>query len=410
MSTHILYITYDGLTDTLGQSQVLPYVMGLEEKGYTFSILSFEKPSKYPAEKGVVEELLKGKNITWYPKMYHKRFSILATVWDILTGLFFIHTLMSRQPFRAVHCRSYISAVIGMYAKNRFGVRFIFDMRGFWADERVDGGLWNLNNPIFKMVYSFFKWIEKKAILNADYVVTLTQASYLEMKTWSYVTDAVKFKIIPCCVDLNVFSTSFIDSDKLNQMKTDLDIGNKTVLSYLGSIGTWYMMDEMFAFFKILRSEKPDAVFLIITPEREEDILRMAARNHVPSTQLIIRRAQRKDVPYYLSLSSASVFFIRPTYSKISSFPTKMAEIMAMGIPLICNAGIGDVDQQVKEAKAGICLTEMNTASYTDAVEKWTQHTGNYFNRTTSINYVDRYFSLHYGVTSYFSIYQEILK
>jgi hypothetical protein len=40
---HILYITYDGLTDFLGQSQVLPYILGLEEKGYRFSILSFEK-------------------------------------------------------------------------------------------------------------------------------------------------------------------------------------------------------------------------------------------------------------------------------------------------------------------------------------------------------------------------------
>ena len=42
----VLYITYDGMTDPLGQSQVLPYLVGLSEKGYKFTILSFEKKER----------------------------------------------------------------------------------------------------------------------------------------------------------------------------------------------------------------------------------------------------------------------------------------------------------------------------------------------------------------------------
>ena len=30
-------------------------------------------------------------------------------------------------------------------------------MRGFWPDERVEGGLWNLQNPLYKLVYNYFK-------------------------------------------------------------------------------------------------------------------------------------------------------------------------------------------------------------------------------------------------------------
>jgi len=159
---HILYITYDGLTDFLGQSQVLPYILGLEEKGYRFSILSFEKSEKLIANKHIIDELIAAKNISWYPKTYHKRFSILATLWDLFIGGIFLCRLHAKDRFDGVHCRSYISAIMGLLSQKVFHTKFIFDMRGFWADERVDGGLWNLKNPVFKTVYIFFKWIEKK--------------------------------------------------------------------------------------------------------------------------------------------------------------------------------------------------------------------------------------------------------
>ena len=94
---HILYISYDGLTDFLGQSQVLPYILGLEEKGYRFSILSFEKAEKFNSNKHLIEELIANKNIVWYPKKYHKRFSILATLFDLLIGCIFMLRLHKKE-------------------------------------------------------------------------------------------------------------------------------------------------------------------------------------------------------------------------------------------------------------------------------------------------------------------------
>ena len=48
----VLYVSYDGMTDPLGQSQVLPYILGLNKKGYQFTLVSFEKPERL--EKGKV--------------------------------------------------------------------------------------------------------------------------------------------------------------------------------------------------------------------------------------------------------------------------------------------------------------------------------------------------------------------
>ena len=42
----VLYITYDGLTDPLGASQVLPYLSGMADAGIKFTVISFEKKEK----------------------------------------------------------------------------------------------------------------------------------------------------------------------------------------------------------------------------------------------------------------------------------------------------------------------------------------------------------------------------
>ena len=42
MAANILYLSYDGMTDPLGQSQVLPYLAGLSKKGFRFHLISFE--------------------------------------------------------------------------------------------------------------------------------------------------------------------------------------------------------------------------------------------------------------------------------------------------------------------------------------------------------------------------------
>ena len=41
--------------------------------------------------------------------------------------------------------------------KMSYRTKFIFDMRGFWADERVEGDLWNLKNIIIGGFIIFLK-------------------------------------------------------------------------------------------------------------------------------------------------------------------------------------------------------------------------------------------------------------
>ena len=57
-------------------------------------------------------------------------------------------------------------------------------MRGFWADERVDGKIWDLKNPVFKSIYNFFKKKEKQYFSQSDAIVSLTENGKQEILSW----------------------------------------------------------------------------------------------------------------------------------------------------------------------------------------------------------------------------------
>ncbi|HKR04294.1 MAG TPA: glycosyltransferase, partial [Bacteroidia bacterium] len=179
------------------------------------------------------------------------------------------------------------------------------------------------------------------------------------------------------------------------------------VLSYLGALGTWYMLDEMLDFFKVLLNEKPNSIFLFITPEDKNQVIQKAGEKNIPSDKLSFIRANRNDVPTLLSLSDASIFFIKPVFSKRASSPTKQGEIMSMGIPVICNSMIGDTDQIVEESGAGIVIKNFDDKHYLEAIKKF--ETIKNFNPEKLRAAAKKYFSLEKGIESYFKVYENAL-
>src|SRR5215212_6221456 len=54
----VLFISYNGMLDPLGQSQVIPYLRELARRGVRFTLLSFERPKAFtPAGVAECEQL-----------------------------------------------------------------------------------------------------------------------------------------------------------------------------------------------------------------------------------------------------------------------------------------------------------------------------------------------------------------
>ena len=81
-STGVLYISYDGMTDNLGQSQVIPYLQGLSKKGYSIHLLSCEKPANFEKRQNHISKLLQKSGIVWHPIQYTAKPPVISTLYD----------------------------------------------------------------------------------------------------------------------------------------------------------------------------------------------------------------------------------------------------------------------------------------------------------------------------------------
>lgn len=405
----VLYISYDGMTDPLGQSQVIPYLQGLSKAGYVITLMSFEKKERSASQREEIARLLKSSNITWEPLSYTKKPPIFSTVYDLWKMKAKAVALHQQNPFSIVHCRSYISAFAGLMMKRKFSTKFLFDMRGFYADERVDGNIWNRNNPLYNLIYNFFKRKEKEFLSNADYVVSLTHKAKEIIHSWKAISNQpIPIQVIPCCADLDFFSAKNVDINRKAELQKELELtGNEFVLSYLGSIGTWYMLDEMLDFFVCLFMRKPDSKFLFITTDNPGHILQRAIAKGIPVQNIIGTPSKRNDLPTYLSLCNWSIFFIKPIFSKSASSPTKQGELMGMGIPHVCNAGVGDVDEIVSRNGVGLSVHDFTQEEYNRVIDQMLQSTE--VNSEAITKAAREVYSLQSGVQAYQSIYRQLM-
>jgi glycosyltransferase involved in cell wall biosynthesis len=165
---------------------------------------------------------------------------------------------------------------------------------------------------------------------------------------------AASVSVIPCCADFDHFVPQTEPERILNRAKIGIP-ENAVLVSYLGSLGTWYMVEEMVSFFALLARSNKCVQMLLITRDWNggHDALIQSMRLDDIRDRIHIHPATRETVPELLGISDVMLSFIKPAYSKIASSPTKLAEAFSMGIPVISNSGVGDVDQIIEELDAG---------------------------------------------------------
>lgn len=335
---------------------------------------------------------------------------MISTLFDLWSIRNKANALYRKKKFSLVHCRSYLPGLIGLYMKRKFKIPFLFDMRGFWVDEKIDGNIWNMNNPLFRLIFTYMKRMEKTLFREADAVVSLTHKACPMIHRIMGSAYPEKFiQVIPCCVDVHHFNPDIVPSAAADFWREKLRLNDTYfVLSYLGSLSTWYLPVHMLQFFQSFRKKTPQAIFLIITTEDSKPFLSMADSLGIPRESLRIVSAKRSEVPVLLSLSHASVFFIKPAFSKIASSPTKLGEILSMGLPVICNTGIGDTDEIVLKSETGVICHSFDEEEYfskTETLHAILQLKSKDEIRSKAIEY----FSLEHGVHCYLEVYRKLL-
>lgn len=350
------------------QTQVLPYLRELVKGGIEVHLLTFEQKRLSAKEIEEKREKLAKDGISWNALKYHKRFSVVATLYDIACGAWFAWKFIRREKPDILHARIHFPALMALAARalSSHKPKLLFDIRGFIPEEYTDAGRWKENGIIYKTV----KFLEKVIMRRSDGFVVLTEKAreilFPESKESGFDKLGRPVEVIPCCVDLSRFEK--VGIGQRESLRRELGLGERKVIAYVGSFGGFYMANETADFYGEARKLNKDTFALILTQTGPELIRPLLESHGFSEKDFLIKKVGPGEIADYLSIADIALSFIKPCYSKLSSSPTKNAEYLACGLPIIANSGVGDVKEHIEEDGVGYIIDDFKQESFQKAL------------------------------------------
>ena len=396
-----LYICYFGLREPLVQTQVLPYLRHISTEGVEMYLLTFEPHRRSlwsSAEIRKWELQLEADGIRWCSLPYHKWPRVPVTLYDIVLGALTVVRLVRREGIDTLHARSHIPMAMALLVQLFAGCRLVFDVRGLLADEYSAAGTWTADSLGFQVI----KRLERWGLERADQIVVLTK----RVQAWlveEHLADGDKIVVIPCCVDLSRFKNG-----APNHVSRKSD---RFEVIYAGSVTGLYLLEEMGRFFLAIRARRPEAFLRILTKAPSEEVAARLRRVGLLPGSFWVGAVRLEDVPAYLRRASLGLSFRKPTAAQIAACPTKIPEYLAAGLPVVCNAGIGDMDEVLGQAGVGVLVRTLDSKAFAEAAEQVLSLTGDPDMQMRCIRVACQHFDLEQvGRAGYLRLYRRLME
>jgi glycosyltransferase involved in cell wall biosynthesis len=359
-----LYVCYFGLREPLVQTQVLPYLRELARGGVRMSLVTFEPELETRWNEASIadwKDRLRRDGIDWHLLRYHRRPTLPATLYDIVRGAWRVAMLARRERLDVLHGRSHVGTAIAMLARPFCGARAIFDIRGLLAEEYVESGHWKPDSYLVRLVAAAERWLCR----SADGFVVLTE----RVRDRLFPTPPPRGQpvaVIPCCVDLDRFGR--VTAGDRDVLRRALGISDRVVFVHAGSLGGAYAPGETVAFLAAARDADPRAFLLVLSHEVSQPLVEALERAGFSTNDYRILAVAPHEVPGYLNAADAGLAIVHPGPARDATSPTKVAEYLAAGRPVVATA-IGDLDRFIERARIGTILRGFDRAALGTAVE-----------------------------------------
>lgn len=385
----ILYISPDGILEALGDSQVLKYMEELS-KDFIIDLISFEKKHDLAnLEKlSLILDRCELNGISWHPSQYRQGVFLFSQIINIFNFLLCPLKIMLNKQSNVIHIRSYMPGLCIPLLSCIFNFKFIFDIRGFWADEKHDRLGWKKKS----VKYIFFKRLERYLFDRADAIVTLTHGAkkYIHIEFGKPIN---KISVIRTCVDFREFN---LPEEPLT--KPSFTVG------YLGTIDTAYDFNKFLYFINEIKKFNIAVEVHLLTKSPREQIEMYLAKNNLQDIKYSIHFLGRNELSSAIVKFDLLAFCLKENFSILASMPTKIGEALACGVPILCNPFNEDIVQIIQSESIGEIydfVTPFSQQRYEDLLFKIkSKNIAKLCN-----NFSKKEFSLESGALSYKEIY-----
>lgn len=394
----ILYLSYDGLLEPLGESQILSYQYKIANK-YNVIIVSFEKQKDLQniTKLNLLKNNLKEKKIIWNHVLFSNNLKPISTIYNFIKGFILIISILLINKISIIHCRGYVTFMMIYLLKYFFKFKILFDMRGFWIDERIEWDIWKKN----VLKYNLFKYIESKLINNANAIVSLTSDAKNQInKILNKKIKNIYFDTIHTCVDIQNYK---IEKNKSLHIKSD-----KIIFCHLGAISTRYDFDKVLWFIEEINKYKKSEL-LIINQKEHQFIKNKIHSSKIDKSIIKIISLDFKDVPKYLANIDFGIFFPKDGFYLNGFFPTKFAEFIASSKPIITYNINKDFDNLLNNYDVGITIKRNQKNISNNDFKKIISYKNSEKLKFRTKKLINDHLSSNVGVKKYLNLYDKLI-
>ena len=361
----LAYATVDSLAEGVGSSQIAPLVEKLATLGMKINLLTFEKVS--PPE-SLVERMRKSR-VEWTQIPFGNHGPIGG-----ITRTLKLAKLMPDSEI--THARSDFPAVAARFSGHD---RILWDVRSLWADQRK----FIEQNRFKRSALSLYAPFENLACNSAIALSTLTQAVVPVLDERHKHLPCFR-TVVPTAVDLHKFKFSPIMPLKLKGL-------------YSGTYNDYYDLELSRKFIQAIKKMTNCEIDWAKPKESHTKSL-----NAGESSSFSVSQLEMADL---LSAYSFGISICKEDagISLKAAMPTKIAEFLAIGRPVVVNSGLGDCDEIFRDSGAGVIISRNdNLQSKAEELVSIIQ------DRNTPLrcrSIAEEYFDFDAGVSKYVEIY-----
>lgn len=335
-----VFLATEGFPSTVYDAQVVDLLRALDGAGLRFDMVDYDPllPRTLATSQGRerVERLraaLPGRLVVRPFVPWEDR---LGAPQATLT----LRRLLAGAP-RLVHARGLVAAWLACRAAaGRRDVAVVYDARGdAVAEHRFHhAGHGAGEAPGLGRILR----MEGEVIARAARVFAVSQA-LVDVLAGRHPQVSGKARVFPCACDAERFRP---DPAARARWREELGLTERWVLVYAGSLIPYQLPERVAVAGRIAHMARPDAHLLLLTPDpiRAATLLQAA---DLPPGSWTVRAASHAEMPGLLAAADAGLLLRRDDPVNAVASPTKLAEYLAAGLPVLVSRGIGDLSAWV---------------------------------------------------------------
>ena len=335
--------------ETVTDSQVFGWMDNLNRMGFPTTIISFATKIVSVSQKRKIENKIGGN---FYQYKQKKMF-----INDIFTVfILFLHYIKVFGKTNKIIFQTRVSNIAVPLVIIKFlpKTRIIFDARGAHSEEFAHNHNLNNLNLLKKIKYLSLKLNEKLLVINSDLVFCVSN-SLKKYYIKKYNQSLKRFKVIPGAGDGELF---YFNHSERQQLRKQYRVENKIIFIYAGKLEMkWEIPDEIFLFFKQISNQNNNALLYLLTP----DIMlakKLRKKYGFESDCVKIKSVDYSDVRPYLNMADIALLLRENVLMNNVASPTKFAEYLLCGLPVIISDAILDFAEIVKNFNFGVAISD----------------------------------------------------